>query len=206
VQAGRLGVNGMAVMAVAGGAVLAYSGIVNASVADTLRALMKGSAPTGRTADSLAQSQASVAASTAVTVAGDPAATTGESTAAGGGPGQALVAAVAKYKGARYVFGAAGPTTFDCSGLVTYALHHDLGYTLPSNRHTTAIQFYLWSGAVTVAATDRQPGDLVCWTGHVGVYAGGGTFWDAPHTGSVVQLQRVWTKPIAPIYRRVKPQ
>ncbi len=197
------GLNGAAVGIIAGGIVLAYSGVRNAPVAQTIGDLIKGRPVSGSTAGSIGEA-AAVVASRSQVAGGEPAAAPGVEASAG--PGAALVAAVARYKGVPYVFGGAGPRGFDCSGLVTYALHHDLGYDLGSarrNAHMLAIEFYSWSGAVTVGAADAMPGDLVCWTGHVGVYAGGGMMWDAPHTGTTVQLQRVWTKPLAPIYRRI---
>jgi len=86
-----------------------------------------------------------------------------------------------------------------------------LGLKLPNQTHTITTQFYVWSGATTVAWADMMPGDLICWTGHIGIAASGvdaqgnATMWDAPHTGSKVQVQRIWKVP-PPIVRRVKPQ
>ena len=37
-----------------------------------------------------------------------------------------------------------------------------------------------------------QPGDLVYWDGHVGIYVGNGSVLHAPHTGPVVQITRIW--------------
>jgi cell wall-associated NlpC family hydrolase len=100
------------------------------------------------------------------------------------------------------VFGGHTPAGFDCSGLVTYVLHHDLGVTLPSNTHTVTTQFYIWKGATTVRSGQALRGDLVCWASHIGIYLGNGQMIHAPQTGEVVKISAVWNTP-APIYRRV---
>jgi len=214
-MASRAGVNGAAIGLIAAGVVVAYSGIKNATVPDTLRALIQGRPVQGSSSGSFIESL--------VTIKGQ----IGEGAAGGeGGPGvggQAgraiaggalnadILAAVAKYKGVPYLLGGASPSGVDCSGLVTLVLHKDLGLNLPSNTHTVTGQFYVWGGAVTVPWASMLPGDLVCWPGHIGIAAsspdakGNATMWDAPHAGSVVQVQRIWKVP-PPIVRRVRPQ
>ena len=85
--------------------------------------------------------------------------------------------------GAPYVWGAAGPTTFDCSGLVVWSFAQ-VGISLP---HYSYSQMAMGS---PVSYSDLQPGDLVFFYGgsHVGIYIGGGQFIHAPHTGTVVQV------------------
>jgi cell wall-associated NlpC family hydrolase len=84
--------------------------------------------------------------------------------------------------GAPYVWGSAGPTTFDCSGLVVWSFAQ-AGISLP---HYSYGQMAM---GAPVAASDLQPGDLVFFYGgsHVGIYIGG-QFIHAPHTGTVVQV------------------
>lgn len=87
-----------------------------------------------------------------------------------------------------YVWGAAGPDTFDCSGLVMWA-YAQVGISLP---HYTGLQ---WNSGMHVAKSDLRPGDLVFFfadLGHVGIYIGNGMMVDAPSTGQRVQIQPVF--------------
>ena len=94
-----------------------------------------------------------------------------------------VVQAAMSRLGAQYVWGAAGPTTFDCSGLVVWSFAQ-VGISLP---HYSYSQM---SGGSPVSAGDLQPGDLLFFYGgsHVGIYIGGNQFIHAPHTGTVVQV------------------
>jgi len=98
----------------------------------------------------------------------------------------AISAALSK-RGDKYVFGAAGPDTFDCSGLVVYA-YGQAGIKLP---HFTGA---LWATLPHVPKAQMQPGDLIFPTpSHVGIYLGNNQFVVAPHTGSYVQVENVGT-------------
>jgi peptidoglycan DL-endopeptidase CwlO len=91
-------------------------------------------------------------------------------------------------QGKPYVWGAAGPDAFDCSGLVVWAFAQE-GITLP---HYTGD---LWNSGMHVSRADLEPGDLVFFfadLGHVGMYIGNGLMVDAPTTGQVVQVQPVF--------------
>jgi cell wall-associated NlpC family hydrolase len=85
--------------------------------------------------------------------------------------------------GKPYVWAAAGPDSFDCSGLVQYVFAQ-VGVSLP---HNAAAQY---GYGTPVSYGDLQPGDLVFFEGlgHVGIYIGGGQFIHAPHTGDVVKI------------------
>jgi cell wall-associated NlpC family hydrolase len=89
-------------------------------------------------------------------------------------------------RGDAYVWGAAGPTTFDCSGLVMWAYAH-VGISLA---HLT---FDQWNEGEHVPSDQAEPGDLIFLYGlnHVGMYIGNGLFINAPHTGTVVQIAAV---------------
>lgn len=99
---------------------------------------------------------------------------------------QALQYALSK-RGDPYVWGAAGPNAFDCSGLVLWA-YAQVGISLP---HYTGDQ---WNMGVHVSRANLQPGDLVFFyadIGHVGLYIGNGLMVDAPDFGEPVQVQPV---------------
>ena len=95
-----------------------------------------------------------------------------------GGPATGLLKAVEKYgEGHKYVWGAAGPTTFDCSGLVMYALKHAYGIDFP---HFSGSQYGMTQH---INRDQAKMGDLVFWGNHgdehVGVYAGGNKYFSA---------------------------
>jgi cell wall-associated NlpC family hydrolase len=115
--------------------------------------------------------------------------------------------------GKPYVFGATGPNSYDCSGLVIKAWAA-AGVTIP---RTTEYQVHTGVAVTSVAA--MQPGDLIfipgsdgtmAHPGHVAMYIGrdgSGRQWlvQAPHTGTVVHTTLVssWASEIAAIRRPV---
>lgn len=109
--------------------------------------------------------------------------------------GQALADEVAKFLGDPYVYGAAGPNDFDCSGLIYYAANQ-LGYTgvprTSEEQWSAATNQQSYSGNFGQSQVNAlQPGTLVFsqWPGddaspgHVAVYAGGGNIIEAPSPG-----------------------
>lgn len=97
----------------------------------------------------------------------------------------AQVLAFVKSKlGAAYVYGASGPTTFDCSGLIQAAFA-SAGVSLPRTTYD------MWgdSALTHISESQLQPGDLIFVDGleHMGIYMGDGMAIHAPHTGTVVQ-------------------
>ncbi len=109
---------------------------------------------------------------------------------AGGGSSvaQRAVAAAMSKLGARYVYGAGGARTFDCSGLVQWAY----GQVGVRTAHYTGA---FWSSYHHIPSDQLRPGDLVFFYRdhhHVGIYIGGGMMINAPHTGDVVRIAPVF--------------
>jgi peptidoglycan DL-endopeptidase CwlO len=99
---------------------------------------------------------------------------------------EALRYALSK-RGDPYVWGAAGPTSFDCSGLVLWA-YAQVGISLA---HYTGTQ---WTEGEHISRSQLQPGDLLFFyqdIGHVGMWIGDGLMVDAPDFGENVQVQPV---------------
>ena len=89
-----------------------------------------------------------------------------------------------KQIGDRYVFGAAGTVTWDCSGLTMRAFQA-AGVSLP---HSSAAQSRMGK---KVALNALKPGDLLFYgrpVSHVGIYLGGGKMVHAPRSGSRVKV------------------
>ncbi len=103
----------------------------------------------------------------------------------------AILAEAARHAGAPYLYGATGPTRFDCSGFTRYVFGR-LGTALP---HNSAAQ-YAYTKHLTPA--QKQPGDLIFYydgggINHVGIYAGGNQIWASTHTGDVVRREDIYT-------------
>ncbi|GGM87491.1 C40 family peptidase [Streptomyces fuscichromogenes] len=88
--------------------------------------------------------------------------------------------------GSPYVYGASGPSSFDCSGFTSWA-YAQAGVTIPRTSEAQAN-----AGTRIYSASDLKVGDLVIFYGdyhHVGLYAGNGQVLHAPHTGAVVRYE-----------------
>ena len=102
--------------------------------------------------------------------------------------GADIVAYAKKFLGCRYVYGTAGPKTFDCSGFTSYVYKH-FGISLSRTSGAQA------SNGRKVEKSDLQPGDILIYrdsanskVGHVGIYIGGNQFIHAanPRKGVII--------------------
>jgi len=99
--------------------------------------------------------------------------------------------------GKPYVYGAAGPRSFDCSGL-TMAAWAAAGVSMSHGSSDQAYEF------PAVSEKDIQPGDLIIYYGsmhHVGIYVGAGQVIHAPYSGTVVQYAPLHSMPVVRIVR-----
>lgn len=108
--------------------------------------------------------------------------------------GAAALAFARAQLGKPYVWGAVGPSSYDCSGL-TGAAYAAAGVHLPR------VASQQWYAGPHIALADLQPGDLMFWASnlndpnsihHVSLYLGNSMMLAAPHTGDVVKIQPVY--------------
>jgi cell wall-associated NlpC family hydrolase len=98
----------------------------------------------------------------------------------------------ASLAGRPYHYGGVGPRSFDCSGYTRYVFGTAVERSLP---HSSSAQYRL---SHKIAKSAIRPGDLVFFVSrghvyHVGIYAGHGLIWHAPHSGDHVRLAKIST-------------
>ncbi len=157
-----------------------------AGIAGLKRQLSDHKASLGKLIDTQKATLASLTVPQQQEVAGNSIGANGTTTATYTGPtstqaGKA-VAFVYAQLGKPYQWGATGPGSYDCSGLVQ-AAWAAAGVTIP---RTT---YEMWAALPHIATSAIQPGDLLFYDGigHVSMYVGGGYIIDAPRTGLNVQ-------------------
>ncbi|QJT01186.1 hypothetical protein G9272_13350 [Streptomyces asoensis] len=109
----------------------------------------------------------------------------------------AAVAAVRSALGRPYVWGANGPTGFDCSGLVQWS-YAQAGISLPRTSQAQA------HAGRRVPLSQAQPGDIVTYrsdASHVGMYVGNGQVIHAPYPGAPVRYDPVGMMPVSSVTR-----
>jgi cell wall-associated NlpC family hydrolase len=134
------------------------------------------------------------AAQAAPAPAAPPAVVAGGSAAA-----QTAVRTALAQVGDPYVWGAAGPNAFDCSGLMQYA-YAAAGISLP---HSSAMQSTM---GVPVSRSELRPGDLIFFyspVSHVGMYIGNGQMVHASTSGQPVKIAPVDYMPSYHSARRI---
>jgi cell wall-associated NlpC family hydrolase len=108
----------------------------------------------------------------------------------------AVVAQAKRHIGQQYVWGAAGPTTFDCSGLVMYSYAHPIGYS--PGFATPRIAADQFRAARLIPASRAVPGDLVFTYDtegdvyHVGFFIKPGVALAAIDEAQGVNYQNIW--------------
>lgn len=101
---------------------------------------------------------------------------------------QAVINLAYAQLGKPYVYGAAGPNAFDCSGLTSYCYSNAAGIGIGRDTYSQI------NAGVEVSQSELRPGDLVFpHSGHVGIYVGNGLMIHAPQSGDVVK--------VAPVYK-----
>ncbi|MEU0672674.1 NlpC/P60 family protein [Streptomyces sp. NPDC006172] len=113
-------------------------------------------------------------------------------TAPASGRAMAAFQAAQSKIGSPYVYGATGPSSFDCSGLTSWAFAQ-AGVKIPRISQDQAN-----AGTRIYSQSDLKVGDLVIFYGdqhHVGFYAGNGQVLHAPRTGTVVRYESIGNMP-----------
>lgn len=113
------------------------------------------------------------------------------------GPGAIAVRAALTRLGDPYVWAAAGPHAFDCSGLVVWSFQQ-AGIALPHSSQALA------DGGTPVAVNRMQPGDVITYysdASHVGLYVGNGKMVHASTYGVPVAVVSVKNAPIHNVRR-----
>ncbi|MFF0679198.1 NlpC/P60 family protein [Streptomyces tendae] len=120
----------------------------------------------------------------------------GGGTQASGAAGKAVGFAMAQI-GKPYVWGAVGPSSYDCSGL-TSAAWAAAGHPIP---RTSQAQ---WGGLTRVSLSSARPGDLIIYYSdatHVGMYIGGGQIVHAPRPGRNITTAPAASMPVLGVVR-----
>ncbi|WP_371537395.1 NlpC/P60 family protein [Streptomyces sp. NBC_01023] len=119
----------------------------------------------------------------------------GSRTKVSGAAGKAVGFAMAQI-GKPYIWGAVGPSSYDCSGL-TSAAWAAAGHPIP---RTSQAQ---WQGLTRVSLASARPGDLIIYYNatHVGMYIGGGQVVHAPRPGRTITTAPAASMPILGVVR-----
>ncbi len=162
-------------------------GTLKARAAAKARAEARAAAKARAEARARAEAQASRSADRTATSTSTSTSTTSSSAAPASGRAAAAVSYAMAQVGKAYVWGAAGPSSFDCSGL-TMAAWQQAGVSLP---HSSSAQM---GSGTPVSQSQLQPGDLVFYyspVSHVGMYIGNGKIVNALNPSVGVKISGV---------------
>lgn len=115
--------------------------------------------------------------------------------ASGSDLGKKIAKFACQYIGNPYVYGGTSLTNgADCSGF-TYRVYQNFGYTIPRTSYEQR------SVGVAVDYANAQPGDLICYSGHVGLYIGGGYIVHASNQRTGIKVSKATYRTIVAVRR-----
>ncbi len=117
--------------------------------------------------------------------------------ASGSDLGKKVAKYACQYIGNPYVYGGTSLTNgADCSGFV-YRVYKDFGYNLPRTSYEQR------SAGTGVEYSQAEPGDLICYDGHIGIYIGGGLIVHASSAKTGIKVSRAGYRSILAVRRIV---